>query len=194
MTTAPAQSANVPLAERARVLAAATPRGSMDRRALVCTKIALSITRTVTAARKVLQNWNGPADVRTAALTALAELDAGGDVMRHRAVRPAPDTRPARTAEVPWESPAPRQPAAYRCERGHVFAVAFAAAAEPPRLWSCRCGAPAAAGQPSATAPRESEHDRRMAQVLARRSVAELEELLAERLALLATVRAEARR
>lgn len=111
---------------------------------------------------------------------------------RYRGVRPVSGLS-SRTAEVPYERPAPRKQAGYRCDRGHVFEVTFAAAAEPPGVWECRCGALAAASQSTAGTARESEHDRRMAQVFQRRSIAELEELLAERLAELPTLRVHAR-
>ena len=68
----------------------------------------------------------------------------------------------------------------YVCLRGHAFEVVFAADAVAPASWDCRCGAQAgvAVGEPE-----QSEHERRMAQVRERRSVAELEEQLADRLA-----------
>jgi hypothetical protein len=35
---------------------------------------------------------------------------------------------------------ADRQVAAYFCAREHLVSVPFAAEAEPPETWSCRCG------------------------------------------------------
>lgn len=99
-------------------------------------------------------------------------------------VRTVPDTRPARRHYRP-EAPAPRQQAAYRCARGHSFTVTLAAGIEPPQTWDCRCGA--RAGQSAADA--DDEHGRRMAQLLGRRTRADLEELLAERLAETAAAR-----
>ena len=80
---------------------------------------------------------------------------------------------------MPYEEPAPRQEAPYTCTRGHRFVVTFAAEVTPPGEWECRCGAPAGATPPASA---ESEHERRMGQVLGRRSLAELEQLLADRL------------
>lgn len=111
-------------------------------------------------------------------------------------IQTVPGTRPGRRHERD-EPPAPRQLAAYRCVRGHAFEVVFAAEAEPPGSRDCRCGALAhhlladlAAAGPGASVPAEpGEHERRMAQLLERRSVAELEQLLADRLAELAAAR-----
>jgi RNA polymerase-binding protein len=98
-----------------------------------------------------------------------------------------------RAPEVPYERPAPRQLAAYRCARGHSFQVPFAAAAEVPAQWDCRCGAaarrPDAPAASALVAEHESEHERRMTQVFRRRRVADLEQLLAGRLAELAAER-----
>jgi uncharacterized protein with gpF-like domain len=96
------------------------------------------------------------------------------------------------TAEVPYDRPAPRQVVPYRCERGHEFEVTFAAGADPPAEWNCRCGARAsitAAAGAILAVPDESEHERCIRLVLQRRSPAELELLLAERLAELTRIR-----
>lgn len=102
---------------------------------------------------------------------------------------------PARTStEVLYEAPAARESAPYRCQRGCEFTVTFHAGVVPPAEWTCRCGQAAVYTGTAATAPppgrrsarwmdEETEHQRRMAQVLGRRSRAELEELLTKRLA-----------
>jgi RNA polymerase-binding protein len=88
---------------------------------------------------------------------------------------------------------APRQEVAFECPKGHRFSVPFAAEAEVPSKWECRvCGATAltATGdQPAAAkakAPR-SHWD----MLLERRSMADLEEVLAERLAVIRGQRGE---
>ncbi|HEX7268710.1 MAG TPA: RNA polymerase-binding protein RbpA [Streptosporangiaceae bacterium] len=86
-------------------------------------------------------------------------------------------------AERPGARPVSRQQAAYRCARGHAFTVALAAGIEPPATWGCRCGAgarPAGSADPGGG---QTEHDRCMALLLRRRTRAQLEQLLAERLA-----------
>lgn len=82
------------------------------------------------------------------------------------------------------EPPAPRQQVTYTCTRGHAFEVTLSAEAEPPAAWDCRCGA---IGRPAgqllvAADSGISDHERRMAQLLERRTRAELEEILAARL------------
>jgi hypothetical protein len=88
-----------------------------------------------------------------------------------------------RIAERPDAQPASRQQAAYRCARGHAFTVALAADIEPPATWGCRCGTPARPADGTDTGSGQTERDRRMALLLRRRTRAELEQLLAERLA-----------
>lgn len=88
---------------------------------------------------------------------------------------------------------AAQQEAFYTCARDHVFKVTFAAEAQPPDGWDCRCGSPAALnGTPGAEAgadlPAYDRYARRgllthRDQLLARRTIPELEALLAERLA-----------
>ena len=75
-----------------------------------------------------------------------------------------------------------RQQAAYRCARGHAFTVALAAGIEPPTTWGCRCGASARPGGSADPGNGQTEHDRCMAVLLRRRTSADLEQLLAERL------------
>jgi len=82
--------------------------------------------------------------------------------------------------------PAARTVAEYRCPRGHVIRIPFAAEAEVPALWECRCGAEALLvdserPEVKAVKPARTHWD----MLLERRSVAELEVLLDERLALL---------
>jgi hypothetical protein len=86
-------------------------------------------------------------------------------------------------AERPGAQPASRQQAAYRCARGHAFTVALAAGIEPPVTWGCRCGAPARPAGGTDPGSGRTERDRCMALLLRRRTHAELEQLLAERLA-----------
>src|SRR5580692_2870150 len=104
-------------------------------------------------------------------------------------IRTTPDTRPTQRHYRP-EVPAARQQGACRCERGHDFEVTFAAGAELPQASDCRCGARARrAGGGASLPPGGSDHERRMAQLRGRRSSAELEQILADRLAELAAMR-----
>jgi rubredoxin len=82
---------------------------------------------------------------------------------------------------------APRLRTAYDCPNGHETAVPFAAEADVPSTWECRvCGAPA---QLRDGAPPEEKKGKpartHWDMLLERRSTAELEEVLAERLAVL---------
>jgi hypothetical protein len=86
-------------------------------------------------------------------------------------------------AERPGAQPASRQQAAYQCARGHAFTVALAAGIEPPATWGCRCGDPAWAAGSTDPGSGQTERDRCLAVLLRRRTRAELEQLLAERLA-----------
>jgi RNA polymerase-binding protein len=82
---------------------------------------------------------------------------------------------------------APRQEIPFDCPKGHHFTVPFAAEAEVPATWECRvCGTTAftvAGDQPSPkkTKPPRSHWD----MLRERRSIADLEQVLAERLALI---------
>jgi hypothetical protein len=87
------------------------------------------------------------------------------------------------TAEIPYERLAPRQLAPYVCARGHRFEVTFAADVEAPAAWECRCGAPAAAAAAGHDGGAAGDHSRHVATVFGRRTQAELENLLAARLA-----------
>ena len=79
---------------------------------------------------------------------------------------------------------APRQDVDYICANGHQFAMPFSLEAEVPAVWECRiCGAQAlrrdgAAPEEKSGKPVRTHWD----MLLERRSLAELEEVLAERL------------
>ena len=82
--------------------------------------------------------------------------------------------------------PAARQHVTYHCPNGHDFVVPLSVEAEVPALWECRCGAQALrenTDQPEAkvTKPTRTHWD----MLMERRTTAELEVLLEERLALL---------
>jgi rubredoxin len=100
--------------------------------------------------------------------------------------------RGTRLGAVSYESDrhtefAPRLRTVYDCPEGHETTVPFAAEAEIPPRWECRvCGAAALLRdgeqpEPKATKPARTHWD----MLLERRSPAELEEVLAERLAVL---------
>jgi RNA polymerase-binding protein len=80
----------------------------------------------------------------------------------------------------PREDLAPRQLVPYVCDRGHTFEVCFAAGIKVPDGWQCKCGKPAGLAAAPEAAP--TEHERRMTQLLGRRSRAEGEQILADRL------------
>jgi len=82
--------------------------------------------------------------------------------------------------------PAARQHVTYHCPNGHHFTVPLSVEAEVPALWECRCGSQALrenTDQPEAkvTKPARTHWD----MLMERRTTAELEVLLEERLALL---------
>jgi hypothetical protein len=100
--------------------------------------------------------------------------------------------RGTRLGSVSYESDrhtefAPRTLTTYDCPRGHETAVPFAAEAEIPFTWECRvCGGVALqrdgeAPEAKTTKPVRTHWD----MLLERRTIAELEEVLAERLAVL---------
>src|SRR5499427_6716558 len=82
---------------------------------------------------------------------------------------------------------APRQEVAFECPKGHRFSVPFAAEAEVPQKWECRiCGAiatTASGDEPTAAKakPPRSHWD----MLMERRTISDLEEVLAERLAII---------
>ena len=80
---------------------------------------------------------------------------------------------------------APRQAAAYDCPHGHSFTVPLASEAEVPATWDCRtCGATALLRDGDEPQAKKSKHARtHWDMLLERRSLDDLEEVLAERLA-----------
>jgi len=86
---------------------------------------------------------------------------------------------------------APRREGEYLCPRGHRFTVPFAADADLPATWECRSDGSTAqlidGDQPAArkTKPPRTHWD----MLMERRSIADLEEVLAERLAQLGQLR-----
>lgn len=90
---------------------------------------------------------------------------------------------------------APRMTVTYNCPAGHVISMPFAAEAEVPVEWECACGelallTDAVKPDPKPTKPVRTHWD----MLLERRSIAELEDLLEERLALLDTDTSTSRR
>ena len=97
--------------------------------------------------------------------------------------------RGSRLGAVSYESDenaelAPRQTGSYDCPRGHQFSVTFAAEAEVPANWECKvCGGSALlvnGTQPEAKAVKPARTHWDM--LMERRTVEDLEEVLAERL------------
>ncbi|MHB8341001.1 MAG: RNA polymerase-binding protein RbpA [Mycobacteriales bacterium] len=86
---------------------------------------------------------------------------------------------------------APRQVATYECADGHRFSVPFAAEADVPAGWECRaCGASAAIVDGTVPVAKKTKPIRtHWDMLLERRSVADLEVLLTERLAALRELR-----
>ena len=82
---------------------------------------------------------------------------------------------------------APRQEIAFDCPKGHHFSVPFAAEAEVPATWECRvCGALAFTSTGDLPTPKKVKPPRSHWDMLReRRSIADLEQVLAERLALI---------
>ena len=82
---------------------------------------------------------------------------------------------------------APRQEIAFDCPKGHHFSVPFAAEAEVPATWECRvCGAVAFTSAADLPIPKKVKPPRSHWDMLReRRSIADLEQVLAERLALI---------
>jgi transposase-like protein len=80
---------------------------------------------------------------------------------------------------------APRREAIYDCPHGHTFAVPLSSDAEVPSSWDCRsCGATALLRDASEPEAKKTKHTRtHWDMLLERRSIADLEEVLAERLA-----------
>jgi len=88
---------------------------------------------------------------------------------------------------------APRQEVTFDCPKGHRFSVPFSAEAELPINWECRiCGALAVTSTGDLPAPKKVKAPRsHWDMLLERRSVADLEEVLAERLAVIRGQRGE---
>ncbi|MDR3108031.1 MAG: RNA polymerase-binding protein RbpA [Bifidobacteriaceae bacterium] len=81
---------------------------------------------------------------------------------------------------------AERVEAAYDCPAGHTTILPFALEAEVPDHWRCRCGGVAvsrAAADPAPPQPKAQRSHWDM--LMERRTIAELEDILAERLELL---------
>ena len=108
--------------------------------------------------------------------------------------------RGSRLGAVSYESDtttefAARQPATYDCPGGHRFTVPFAAEAEVPALWECKvCGANAllvdgTMPEPKKVKPARTHWD----MLMERRSIADLEEVLNERLDVLRARRGAAK-
>ncbi|GAA3205998.1 RNA polymerase-binding protein RbpA [Actinocorallia longicatena] len=82
---------------------------------------------------------------------------------------------------------APRQEVDYTCPKGHQFTVTLATEVEVPMTWDCRsCGSPALLMDGEAPAAKKGKPPRtHWDMLLERRSIEDLEEVLAERLAIL---------
>jgi RNA polymerase-binding protein len=82
---------------------------------------------------------------------------------------------------------AARQDVVYDCPRGHNFTLTFSAEAEIPAIWECpRCGAESLRANHERPVAKDEKPPRTHWDMLReRRSIAELEDLLAERLDLL---------
>jgi uncharacterized small protein (DUF1192 family)/rubredoxin len=113
-------------------------------------------------------------------------LDPEGTTMSDRVLRGT------RLGAVSYESDrhtefAPRLQATYDCPEGHATVMPFAAEADVPPHWECRvCGATALLRDGEQPEAKPAKHVRtHWDMLLERRSVAELEEVLAERLAVL---------
>ena len=100
--------------------------------------------------------------------------------------------RGSRLGAVSYETeygaePAPRNVAAYRCPNGHDFAVPFAEEADIPTTWECRLdGLPGLlVDGPAPEAKKVKPPRTHWDMLMERRTREELEEILAERLAVL---------
>ncbi len=81
---------------------------------------------------------------------------------------------------------APRMTVTYNCHAGHVINKSFAVEAEVPVEWECHCGELALLVDAVKPEPKPTKHVRtHWDMLLERRTIADLEELLEERLALL---------
>lgn len=82
---------------------------------------------------------------------------------------------------------APRQTVSYDCPQGHHFSVPFAAEAEIPPTWECKvCGAEALLVDAEQPEPKKGKPARtHWDMLMERRTMDDLEEVLAERLQVL---------
>jgi hypothetical protein len=82
---------------------------------------------------------------------------------------------------------APRQEVAFDCPKGHHFTVPFAAEAEIPATWECRvCGVVALTAAGDSSTPKKAKAPRsHWDMLMERRTIEDLEEVLAERLAVI---------
>ncbi len=91
--------------------------------------------------------------------------------------------------------PAARQDVTYHCPQGHTVIVPMSVEAEVPPLWECRCGEMALREDTAAPDAKPSKPARtHWDMLMERRTTAELEALLEERLELLRSGRLTARR
>jgi hypothetical protein len=91
--------------------------------------------------------------------------------------------------------PAARQDVRYVCPHEHTFVVPLSMEAEVPPLWECRCGEMALREDTEAPEPKAVKAPRtHWDMLMERRTTAELEELLTERLELLRSGRLTQRR
>jgi RNA polymerase-binding protein len=91
--------------------------------------------------------------------------------------------------------PAARQDITYHCPAGHTVVVPLSVEADVPALWECRCGAMALRENTEAPDEKPGKPARtHWDMLMERRTTAELEVLLEERLALLRSGALTARR
>ena len=97
--------------------------------------------------------------------------------------------RGSRLGAISYESeygaePAPRNIAAYRCPRGHEFSVPFSEEAELPTTWECRLDGTSGVliDGPEPEAKKVKAVRTHWDMLMERRTIADLEEVLAERL------------
>ena len=91
--------------------------------------------------------------------------------------------------------PAARQDVKYNCPNGHTIVIPMSMEADVPALWECRCGEnalreDAEQPEPKAVKPARTHWD----MLMERRTTAELQALLDERLALLRSGQLKGRR
>ena len=81
---------------------------------------------------------------------------------------------------------APRTQAQYMCDKGHLFAIPLSAEATPPLTWDCKCTCTGyLVGADEVVSSQKKPVRTHWDMLLERRTIAELEELLDERLRLL---------